>query len=218
MKFGSIFGCISAPQASGTVAAVRLDLRKTRGSELGGDGVQHSDPILHAAVRHLEHRLFQVADEQRPRVHHVPPLLRLRRRLADVRVRVPGLPGLGTRSIRASQRSNEDGRWMHIYGSRHRHYHRRRRVVHGRREKSSSSAASIEKRKEKERHDNSLPEIIIENSVDAPHPPSLVPRESRYPPKTVNTLPQVTKRFCSSRDTCTYCINLEIPETKYSSR
>lgn len=53
---------------------------------------------------------------------------------------------------------------------------------------SSSSAASgprpmreiflerrIDRKEERERHDNSLPEIIIENSVDAPHPPSLVP-------------------------------------------
>lgn len=95
------------PQASGTVAALRLDLWKTRGSELGGDGVQHSDPILHAAVRHPEHRLFQVADEQGPRVHHVPPLLRLRRRLADVRVRVPGLSGLRTREERAFEQERE---------------------------------------------------------------------------------------------------------------
>lgn len=77
------------------MAPVRFNLRETRGGELGGHGVQHSDTVLHAAVRDHEHRLLQMENEQGPRLHDVHPLLRLRRRLADVRVRDAGLPGVG---------------------------------------------------------------------------------------------------------------------------
>ena len=138
-------------QASGTVAAVRLDLRKTRRGELGGHGVQHSDPLLHAVVRDLQHRLFQVADEQGTRVHHVPPLLRLRRRLANVRVRDAGLSGVGNRE-RARDMSSMDGRWTHTYGSRHRHNHRRRRVV-----QRPTSKIFLERRIDRQRNDRQQP-------------------------------------------------------------
>jgi len=77
------------------VAPVRLDLRETRGGELGGHGLQHSDTLLHAALRDPEHRLLQMENEQGSGLHHVHPLLRLRRRLADVRVSDRGLPGVG---------------------------------------------------------------------------------------------------------------------------
>jgi len=77
------------------MAPIRFNLRKTRGGELSGHGVQHSDTVLHAAVRDHEHRLLQMENEQGPRLHDVHPLLRLRRRLADVRVRDIGLSGVG---------------------------------------------------------------------------------------------------------------------------
>jgi len=77
------------------MAPIRFNLRETRGGELDGHGVQHSDTVLHAAVRDHEHRLLQMENEQRPWLHDVHPLLRLRRRLADVRVRDTGLPGVG---------------------------------------------------------------------------------------------------------------------------
>jgi len=77
------------------VAPVWFDLRETRGGELGGHGVQHSDTLLHAALRDHEHRLLQMENEQGTRFHDVHPLLCLRRRLADVRVRMVGLSGVG---------------------------------------------------------------------------------------------------------------------------
>lgn len=77
------------------MAPIRFNLRETRGGELSGHGVQHSDTVLHAAIRDHEHRLLQMENEQGPRLHDVHPLLRLRRRLADVRVRDSGMPGVG---------------------------------------------------------------------------------------------------------------------------
>ena len=119
------------------MAIVRPDLRKTRRGELGGYGVQHSDPLLYAAIRDSEHSLFQMADEQGPRFHDVPSLLCLRRRLVDVRVRDPRLSGLGTIAIASNNnKKNNDNDEMSneqeevqrrkgiyiraFYGSRHR--------------------------------------------------------------------------------------------------
>ncbi|KAL2732454.1 sodium/potassium/calcium exchanger Nckx30C isoform X7 [Vespula maculifrons] len=81
--------------ASGTVAPLWLDLWEASGGELGGYGVQHSDSLLHATIRDYEHRLLQVENEQGSRLHDVPPLLRLRRCFAHVRVRDTSLSGLG---------------------------------------------------------------------------------------------------------------------------
>lgn len=82
-------------KASGTVAPLWLDLWEASGGELGGYGVQHSDSLLHATIRDYEHRLLQVENEQGSRLHDVPPLLRLRRCFAHVRVRDTSLSGLG---------------------------------------------------------------------------------------------------------------------------
>ena len=71
------------------------NLREACGGELSGNGLQHSNSILHASLRNHEHRLFQVANEQRSRLHDVPPLLRLRCRLTHVRVRDSQVSRLG---------------------------------------------------------------------------------------------------------------------------
>lgn len=52
------FAFCFCPQASGSMVPVRLDLRETRGGELGRHGVQYSDTVLHADVRDHEHRLL----------------------------------------------------------------------------------------------------------------------------------------------------------------
>lgn len=75
------------PQASGSVAPLRHNLRNACRGEFSGDGLQHSYPILHALIRDYEHCLFQVAHEQKSGIHHVPSILRLRRGFAHVRVR-----------------------------------------------------------------------------------------------------------------------------------
>lgn len=77
-------------------------------------------------------------NEQGPRLHHVHPLFRLRRRLADVRVPDSGLPGVGqpgqrsrgSRGIKNSflRKKNTSAKRTHTYGSRHHHRHRHRRV------------------------------------------------------------------------------------------
>lgn len=167
-----LFGCVSDRRLPVPWLLYGLiDLREARGGELGGHGVQHSNSILHAAVRHHEHRVLQVADEQGPRVHHVPPLLRLRGGLADVRVRVPGVPGLGTRT----QRSSEDDRWTRLYGSRHRHHHRRRRVL-GRPAIAHQQSRFLGSLEERQGHRDSFPEAALSKTVvDVCHPLPMVP-------------------------------------------
>lgn len=76
------------------MAAVWSDIRKTGGGEFRWDGVQHSDTILHAPLRHNEHRLFPVAYEQRSWIHDVPSILRLRCGIPYVRIRDTGLSRL----------------------------------------------------------------------------------------------------------------------------
>ena len=69
------------------MASVWTDIREAGRGQLGRNGLQHSDTVLYASLRNLKHRLLQMANEQRPRFHHVPLVLRLRRCLADVRIR-----------------------------------------------------------------------------------------------------------------------------------
>jgi len=137
------------------MAPIRFNLRETRGGELGGHGVQHSDTVLHAAVRDHEHRLLQMENEQGPRLHDVHPLLRLRRRLADVRVRDTGLPGVGQpgqRSRGSRSIKTPPGRRIrlrkrtHTYGSRHYHRHCRWRVSADERNSSPRSPLRAEEK------------------------------------------------------------------------
>lgn len=74
------------------MAAIRTDLRRAGGGELQGHDLQHRPSLRHVAVRHPQHRLLQVEDEQGPRLHHVLALLRLRRSELGARVRIPTLP------------------------------------------------------------------------------------------------------------------------------
>jgi len=132
------------------MALIRFNLRETRGGELSGHGVQHSDTVLHAAVRDHEHRLLQMENEQGPRLHDVHPLLRLRRRLADVRVRDTSLPGVGQRSRGSRSIKTPPGRRIrlrkrtHTYGSRHHHRHCHWRVSADERNSSPRSPLRAE--------------------------------------------------------------------------
>lgn len=66
------------------MAAVRYNLRPAGGGELPGNGVLHHHPVHDAPVRRAIDRLLQLAYEQGPRLHHVPAVLCLCRRLAHV--------------------------------------------------------------------------------------------------------------------------------------
>ena len=85
MKYVSMF------QASPPMAAVWDNLRRASPGELQRHGVQHSPAIRHADLRHHQHRLLQVEDEPRARVHHVPSILCLRWSQPGSRVRLPPL-------------------------------------------------------------------------------------------------------------------------------
>ena len=76
-------------QVTHSVAAVRDNLWPAGRGELGGHGVLHHHPLHDAPVRRAVHRLLQLAHEQRTGPHHVPAVLCLCRRLANVRVRRP---------------------------------------------------------------------------------------------------------------------------------
>lgn len=78
-------------QAAAPMATLRAHLRRASPGELQRHGVQHSAPLRHAYLRHHQHCLLQVEDEQGTRVHHVPPVLRLRRGQPGTRVWVPPL-------------------------------------------------------------------------------------------------------------------------------
>lgn len=73
------------------MAPVRADQRRASPGQLQRHGLQHSAALCHAAVRHPQHRLLQVEDEQGSRVHHVPPLFRLRGSQSRPRIRLPPL-------------------------------------------------------------------------------------------------------------------------------
>lgn len=57
-----------------------------------------------------------MANEQEPRLHDVHPLLRLRRRLVDVRVRGVDLPGVGLPGQRQDGHSKRNPLWCCLAG------------------------------------------------------------------------------------------------------
>lgn len=69
------------------MAAVLHDYRDTGGGEQFRNGLLRSRPFRDVVLRGAEHRLLPLEDEQSPRHHHVPLLLRIRSRFAWVRVR-----------------------------------------------------------------------------------------------------------------------------------
>lgn len=81
-------------QVTDSVAVVRSDLWTACGGELGGNGVLHHHSVHDAPIRRAIDRLLQLAHEQGARVHHVPVVLCLCRRLAYVRVRRPDVSRL----------------------------------------------------------------------------------------------------------------------------
>ncbi|KAK9892075.1 hypothetical protein WA026_018275, partial [Henosepilachna vigintioctopunctata] len=70
------------------LAALRHHLRQARGSELGGHGVLHNDPVYDAAFRYSIHSLFPLENEQESRLHHVPALLCIRGSVTNVRIQI----------------------------------------------------------------------------------------------------------------------------------
>lgn len=65
-------------QVTAPMAVVRADQRRARAGQLQGHGLQHRSAVRHAALRHPQHSLLQVEDEQGPGLHHVPTILCLR--------------------------------------------------------------------------------------------------------------------------------------------
>lgn len=68
------------------MAHVRNDLRPAGGGELRRHGVFDHDPVLNVTVRRHVDSLLPLANEQRPGLHHVFAVLRVRCRVAYVRV------------------------------------------------------------------------------------------------------------------------------------
>lgn len=74
-------------QVTSALAPLHNDLRWASPGEQPGDGLLHHHPVHDARLRDRLHRLFPLEDEQRSRFRHVPPLLRVCRRISHVRVR-----------------------------------------------------------------------------------------------------------------------------------
>lgn len=79
-------------QITSALAIVRHHLRGVGGGQLRRHGMLDHHPVHDADLRHHLHRLLPLEDEQGPGLYHVPPLLRLRGRVAHVRVREAGVP------------------------------------------------------------------------------------------------------------------------------
>jgi hypothetical protein len=73
-------------QTPGALADFWHSVPETCRSEQRWNGVLHIHPLHDASLRHHVHRLLPLADEQGSRFHYVLAVLRVRRRLAHVRV------------------------------------------------------------------------------------------------------------------------------------
>lgn len=74
-------------QVTSALVAVRANKPRTSGGEFSGHGLLDRHLVHDASVRHPVDCLLSLAHEPRPRLHHVPPLFRVRGRFAHVRVR-----------------------------------------------------------------------------------------------------------------------------------
>lgn len=83
---------LSRFQVTSALAPLWFDIRGTCPSQLEGHGLQHRTALRHVDLRHHQHSLLQVENEQGSWFHHVPALLCLRRRQPGPRVWLPTLP------------------------------------------------------------------------------------------------------------------------------
>lgn len=74
------------------MAPVRAHQRRARAGQLQGHGLQHRAPLRHAHLRHHQHRLLQVENEQGTGFYHVLTLFRVCRHESWLGVRILTLP------------------------------------------------------------------------------------------------------------------------------
>lgn len=85
------------------MVAVRHNIQRARESEFTGHGVFDRHLVHDVTIRHHVDCVFPMEDEQRLGLHHVPAILRIRRRQPNVRVRHFEMPSVNnvmfTRSL-----------------------------------------------------------------------------------------------------------------------